>query len=137
MLAKHLKTLKNGQSIVSQIYDFTLHKNVPSATIEPCGIIIVDGFLLFAIPEINALFDLKIFMDADDDVRLLRRIKRDQIERGLTAAEIQNQYFATVKPMHEQFTQPSKQHADLIIPATRCTDGALMVLEAFIKSRTS
>ncbi len=117
LLRKHLLELKNGKIIKTPTYDFTTHNrtNVTN-TIQPKNIIILEGILLLAIPEIRDLIDIKIFVDVADDERLLRRIKRDIEERGRTIDTIQKQYLATVKPMHEKFVAPSKQFADIIIP---------------------
>jgi uridine kinase len=113
----HIKQLKNGYSIDMPVYNFHMHgRESICESIDSNQIIVVEGILLFAVPEMLDLFDIKIFIDADDDVRLLRRIERDINERSRTFANVRDQYLATVKPMHDEFVQPSKKHADLIVP---------------------
>ncbi|MCG8571850.1 MAG: uridine kinase [Spirochaetes bacterium] len=117
LLVHHIAQLRNGNSILKPIYDFTRHTRKPeSIEIQPTSIIVVDGILIFAIPEIRKLFDIKIFVDTDSDVRLLRRISRDITERGRAFESIKEQYLNTVKPMYEEFIEPSKRYADIIIP---------------------
>lgn len=117
LLRKHLLDLKNGKSIQRPIYDFTTHsRKEESITLEPSRIIIVEGILIFAVPEIRELFDVKIFVDTDADEMLLRRIERDINERGRTFDSVKTQYLTTVKPMYLEFAEPSKRYADIIIP---------------------
>lgn len=117
LLRKHLLDLKKGVRIERPIYDFTSHSRKKEAvSIEPSRIIIVEGILIFAVPEIRELFDVKIFVDTDADEMLLRRIERDIKERGRTFDSVKNQYLNTVKPMYLEFAEPSKRYADIIIP---------------------
>lgn len=117
LLEKHLKSLIAGESIERPIYDFTTHSRKEGCvTIHPSKIIIVEGILLFAIPEIRELFDVKIFVDTDADEMILRRIERDMNERGRSFESVKNQYLTTVKPMYLEFCEPSKRYADVIIP---------------------
>ena len=117
LLEKHLKALKNGESIDRPIYDFTTHsRKEGSVKINPSKIIIVEGILIFAVPEIRELFDVKIFVDTDADEMILRRIERDMNERGRSFESVKNQYLTTVKPMFLEFCEPSKRYADIIIP---------------------
>lgn len=117
LLKKHLTELKEGKSIKRPIYDFTTHSRKEEfITIEPSKIIIVEGILIFAIPEIRDMFDVKIFVDTDADEMLLRRIERDINERGRTFDCVKKQYLSTVKPMYLEFAEPSKRYADIIIP---------------------
>lgn len=117
LLIQHIKTLKKGLPISKPIYDFTQHaRKQETATIKPARILIVEGILIFAIPELRELFDMKVFVDTDDDERLLRRISRDMKERGRSFESVQQQYRKTVKPMHLEFVEPSKRYADIIIP---------------------
>lgn len=117
MLRQHLMALKAGDSIQQPIYNFCTHAREPyTNTIEPAELIIVEGILIFAVPTIRDLFDFKVFVDTDDDIRLLRRIQRDMSERARDFTSVKEQYLATVKPMHEAFVQPSKQYADIIVP---------------------
>lgn len=117
LLKKHLEALKNGMSIERPIYDFTTHsRKEGTVKINPSKIIIVEGILIFAVPEIRDLFDVKIFVDTDADEMILRRIERDMNERGRSLESIKNQYLTTVKPMYLEFCEPSKRYADIIIP---------------------
>lgn len=117
LLKKHLEALKNGTSIERPIYDFTTHsRKEGTVKINPSKIIIVEGILIFAVPEIRDLFDVKIFVDTDADEMILRRIERDMNERGRSLESIKNQYLTTVKPMYLEFCEPSKRYADIIIP---------------------
>lgn len=117
LLKEQIIDLKNGKAIQKPVYNFRIHGREPYCeTVEPNQLIIVEGILLFAMPEIRDLFDIKIFIYADDDVRLLRRIERDIHERERSFSSVRDQYLTTVKPMHDAFVEPSKQHADLIVP---------------------
>ena len=117
LLEKHILELKDGKSIEKPIYDFQVHNRVNETQhIEPANIIIVEGILVLAMEKIRSLFDTKIFVDTDDDERLLRRIERDLNERARSFESIKNQYIDTVKPMHLEFVEPSKRYADVIIP---------------------
>lgn len=117
LLREHLLKLMNGESIERPIYDFTTHsRKEGTVTINPSKIIIVEGILLFAVPEIRELFDVKIFVDTDADEMILRRIERDMSERGRSFESVKNQYLKTVKPMYLEFCEPSKRYADVIIP---------------------
>mgnify|MGYP003532840502 CR=1 FL=1 len=117
LLVKHLKELKKGHTITHPTYDFTTHtRSKKTITLEPKPIILVEGILIFAEPQLQELFDMKIFVDTDSDLRLARRIVRDVATRGRTFEEVIEQYLLTVKPMHEQFVEPSKKFADIIVP---------------------
>ncbi|MDY2980544.1 MAG: uridine kinase [Fusobacterium sp.] len=117
LLRKHIVDLKNGKSIERPIYDFTTHsRKEGSVKINPSKIIVVEGILIFAVPEIRELFDVKIFVDTDADEMILRRIERDMNERGRSFESVKNQYLTTVKPMYLEFCEPSKRYADVIIP---------------------
>ena len=117
LLKKHIEDLKNGESIERPIYDFaTYSRKEGSVKINPSKIIVVEGILLFAVPEIRELFDVKIFVDTDADEMILRRIERDMNERGRSFESVKTQYLATVKPMYLEFCEPSKRYADVIIP---------------------
>ncbi len=117
LLREHLLSLKNGLGIDRPNYNFHLHvREKTSDWIEPAEIVIVEGILLLVDPEIRELFDIKIFVDTDDDVRLLRRIERDMKERSRHFHHIKEQYLNTVKPMHDAFVFPSKKYADVIFP---------------------
>lgn len=117
LLIKHLESLRAGVPVQVPEYDFSLHTRKPTSTqIHPPAVLLVEGILLFAEKELRSLFDMMIFIDTDDDDRLMRRIRRDLIERGRDLDDILQQYQATVKPMHLEFVEPSKRWADIIIP---------------------
>ena len=117
LMISHLKKLKNGETIQSPTYDYTIHDRAQkTVTVRPAKVIVVEGILIFENLELCRLMDIKIFVDTDADVRILRRIVRDVRDRGRSLENIVNQYLTTVKPMHEQFVEPSKRRADIIIP---------------------
>ena len=117
LLMDHIQALKHGDSINKPLYDFTNHhRKNETLLVEPQKVIIVDGILIFTEEILRDLFDLKIFVDTDADERIIRRMKRDMIERGRSFDSVINQYLNTVKPMHLQFVEPSKRWADIIIP---------------------
>ena len=117
LMVKQVKTLIAGKPIDCPVYDYSLHnRSAETLRIEPAPVLIVEGILIFAEPEIRDLIDIKLYVDTDADVRILRRIKRDVVERGRTLESVEKQYLETVKPMHELYVEPSKAHADLIIP---------------------
>lgn len=117
LLVEHLNLLREGHAVQVPVYDYTIH-NRSDKTVEvaPAPVIIVEGILIFTAPELCDLMDLKVFVDTDADVRILRRIVRDVKKRGRTLDSVVTQYLTTVKPMHEQFVEPSKRKADLIVP---------------------
>ena len=117
LLISDLRALKAGKSVVCPVYDFTVHdRSSKTMLIRPSKVIIVEGILIFANAELCREMDIKIFVDTDADIRLLRRINRDVRDRGRSLESVTNQYISTVKPMHEQFVEPSKRNADIIIP---------------------
>lgn len=117
LLIEHLKLLKNGHSIQHPVYSYTTHSRESYTEISnPSPVIIVEGILIFENKELRELMDIKIFIDADSDIRLSRRIKRDVETRGRSLDSVLNQYFETVKPMHEEFVEPTKKFADIIVP---------------------
>ena len=117
LLISHLQELKKGNPIDKPTYDYVVHNRAKETElIEPSNVIIVEGILIFAIPALREIFDVKIFVDTPDDIRLLRRLKRDVEDRGRTIESVSAQYLETVRPMHEAFVEPSKKYADLIIP---------------------
>ena len=112
-----LQLLKTGKTIECPVYDYSIHdRSDRSIRIEPTRVIIVEGILIYTDPRLCSLIDIKIFVDADADVRILRRIQRDVQQRGRSLDSVISQYLTTVKPMHEQFVEPSKRYADIIIP---------------------
>jgi len=117
LMVRHLAELKAGRAIDLPIYDFVRHRRTnETRRIEPRPVILVEGILLFAEPELRALLDFKVFVDTDPDVRLVRRIRRDLAERGRDIADVLRQYMETVRPMHLEFVEPSKRWADVIVP---------------------
>jgi uridine kinase len=116
-LAADLRALRAGQDVDCPQYDFASHVRRPEARrVAPHAIVVVDGIMLFAVPDVRDALDLRIFVDTDDDIRLLRRIRRDVQERGRDLASIEAQYCESVRPMHELHVAPSRRHAHLIIP---------------------
>jgi uridine kinase len=135
LLRQHLLDLTQGQSIEQPIYSFiTYERDIETQNVKPTQVIVVEGILLFAALDVRDLFDLKIFVDADDDIRLLRRIERDMAERGRGFDSIKQQYLTTVKPMHDAFVEPSKQYADVIIPMCRQNQIAVDLVISRIKA---
>lgn len=117
LLIEHLEALKAGKPVECPVYDYTVHnRSEKTVTIRPAKVIVVEGILIFAEPELRRRMDIKIFVDTDADVRILRRILRDTRDRGRDLESIVTQYLTTVKPMHELFVEPSKRNADIIIP---------------------
>ena len=116
LMVRHLKALKAGFPIQFPVYSYTEHnRTTETITIQPTSVVIVEGLLIFQNPDLRDLMDIKIFVDTDADVRILRRIMRDVKERGRTIESVVEQYLTTVKPMHEQFIEPSKRFADIIV----------------------
>ena len=117
LLHKHIDMLKNGQSVDSPIYDYKVHNRSDETRHVPATpVVVLEGILVFEYKELLEKLDMKIFVDTDADVRILRRITRDVKQRGRTLDSVVKQYLTTVKPMHEAFVEPSKKHADIIIP---------------------
>lgn len=117
LLISHLQLLKTGVAIDQPTYDFTVHLRAQAThRVEPAPVLLIDGILVLADAELRHHLDLKIYVDTDPDIRLARRLRRDLEERGRTPASVLEQYFATVRPMHLDFVEPSKRYADLIIP---------------------
>ncbi|MFC7098835.1 uridine kinase [Halobaculum marinum] len=117
LLRDHLETLLSGGSVEMPKYDFEIHnREEETITVEPTDVIVVEGILALYDEEINEMLDLRLYVETDADVRILRRIERDVVDRGRDLEGVIDQYLSTVKPMHEQFIEPTKKHADLIIP---------------------
>ena len=117
LLVEHIQQIKDGHPIELPVYSFKTHtRTAQTIRIEPQPIILVEGILIFAEPALRALFDVKIFVDTDADIRFIRRLERDINERGRTIATVIAQYQRTVRPMHLEFVEPSKRYADVIIP---------------------
>src|SRR4029077_13579712 len=117
LLVNHLKKLNAGEPVELPIYDFRTHTRLPDTTpIQAKPIVIVEGILIFAEPRLLEQMDIKVFVDTPDDIRFIRRLRRDIAERGRTLDSVIEQYIPTVRPMHNQFVEPSKRYADVIIP---------------------
>ena len=117
LLVSDLRALCRGETVLSPTYDYTVHNRAEETVeVRPAPVVLVEGILIFAEPALRALMDIKIFVDTDADVRILRRIMRDVKKRGRSLDSVVQQYLTTVKPMHEQFVEPSKRYADLIVP---------------------
>lgn len=117
LLATHLRELRSGRVVEVPIYDFATHtRRIDTRRVEPARVIVVEGILVFTEPALREQMDIKIFVDTDPDIRLMRRIRRDIEQRGRTFQSVRDQYYATVRPMHLEYVEPSKRWADLIIP---------------------
>jgi uridine kinase len=117
LLISHVRALRAGEAIERPVYDFTQHRRIPATVhLEPRPALIVEGILIFENPALRNLCDIKIFVDTEADLRFIRRLRRDIRERGRTAESVIEQYMATVRPMHQEFVEPSKRYADVIIP---------------------
>ncbi len=117
LLAEHIEQLKAGHAVRKPVYDFKTQTRTDQVTvIEPSPVLLVEGILTLALPRLRNLADVKIFVDTAADIRLMRRIRRDLEHRGRSFADVRRQYYGTVRPMHLAFVEPSKRHADIIIP---------------------
>jgi uridine kinase len=135
LMIEQVKALKAGQAVELPIYDFTTNsRTARSLHLAPQPIILVEGILIFAEPHLRPLFDVKLFVDTDADLRFIRRLQRDIAERGRTAESVIRQYLATVRPMHLEFVEPSKRYADVIIPEGGYNTVAMEMVVARIES---
>ena len=138
LLVTQLAQLRGGTAVEKPIYDFVSHARTErTERIEPGLVVVIDGILLFADERVRALCDVKVFVDADADIRLIRRIRRDMSERGRPLDEILSQYLSTVQPMHLQFVEPSKRYADVIVPRGGHNEVAIEMLVAKIRGRVA
>lgn len=129
LLAQHLRELREGRGVNVPIYDFANHtRKTETRRVEPARVIIVEGILVFTEPVLREQMDIKIFVDTDSDIRLIRRIRRDLEQRGRSFASVRDQYYSTVRPMHIEHVEPSKRWADLIVPEGGDNKVALDVL---------
>ena len=136
LLVSHLKDLKAGKNIQQPVYSFREHnRTAETVEIEPRKVIIVEGILILTHPDIREMFDIKIYVHADSDERLIRRLKRDIAERGRDLEEVLNRYQTTLKPMHQQFIEPTKEFADIIIPTNRYNTVAVDIVQTIIRQR--
>lgn len=135
LLIDQVIKLKNWEKIFMPVYDFTTHtRKAETFVIEPQHVIVVEGILIFAEPKLRSLFDVKIFVDTDDDIRFIRRLQRDIAERGRSMDMVIEQYLTTVRPMHLDFVEPSKRYADVIIPEGGLNQVALDMVIARVES---
>ena len=135
LLVEHIKALRAGSPIEAPLYDFARHaREEGTIRVVPRRAIIVEGILLFADADLRRLLDVKVFVDADDDTRFIRRLQRDISERGRTMTAVIDQYLGTVKPMHLEFVEPSKRYADVIIPLGGHNTVAIDMLLTLIRS---
>lgn len=136
LLVKHLKTLRKGKSIEQPVYSFEEHNRTSKTiTTHPKKVIIVEGILILTHPEIREMFDVKLFVHADSDERLIRRLRRDMAERGRDLNEVLSRYQSNLKPMHEQFIEPTKEFADIIIPTNRYNTVAVELIRNIIHQK--
>ncbi len=135
MMVEHIKTLKDGVPIERPVYSFVEHARMEETVrVMPSRVLIIDGILIFENRELRELMDMKVFVDTDADLRLARRLLRDVRERGRTMESVLEQYVTTVKPMHEEFVEPSKKYADVIIPEGGFNSVAVSMLIESIRS---
>ena len=135
MLVEHVRALKNNTAIERPVYSFVEHnRTAETVAVKPSKVIIIDGILIFENKELRDLMDIKVFVDTDADIRLARRILRDVRERGRSMESVISQYTNTVKPMHEEFVEPSKRYADVIIPEGGFNSVAVAMLIQNIRS---
>jgi uridine kinase len=135
LMREHIMALKEWKAIEVPVYDFTTHSRTSETLhVEPRRVILVEGILIFAEPTLRSLFDVKIFVDTDADIRFIRRLKRDLEERGRTTEMVIKQYLTTVRPMHLDFVEPSKRYADVIIPEGGLNEVAMDMVIARIES---
>jgi uridine kinase len=136
LLVEHLKILKSQNSIEQPIYSFKTHNRTgETKTTQPRKVMIVEGILILTNPEIRKMLDIKIYVQTDSDERLIRRLKRDITERGRDLDEVLNRYQNTLKPMHLQFIEPTKEYADIIIPNNKYNNVAIDVVQTIIRER--
>ncbi|MDL1910092.1 uridine kinase [Chloroflexi bacterium CFX6] len=138
LLIQHIASLRDGKPVEVPIYDFSTHSRTSQTfTVQPRGVILVEGILIFTEAALRDMFDIKIFVDTDSDIRFIRRLERDLAERGRTTESVIKQYQATVRPMHLEFVEPSKRYADVIIPEgghnTAALDMVVARIEALLK----
>ena len=133
LMVRQLDALRRGEEILCPVYDFTVHnRSDETLLIKPERVIIVEGILIFENKELRDLMDIKIYVDADADIRICRRIKRDVTKRGRSLESVINQYQETVKPMHEKYVEPSKKYADIVVPEGGKNLVALAMIQGYI-----
>jgi len=135
LLIRHIKQLRSGRAVDVPIYDFSTHSRTERTYIvQPRPVILVEGILIFAEKNLREMFDVKLFVDTDSDIRFIRRLQRDIAERGRTTDSVIHQYLTTVRPMHLEFVEPSKRYADVIIPEGGFNTAALDMVVARIET---
>jgi len=133
LMVQQLQQLRSGEEILCPVYDFTVHnRSDETVLIKPEKVIIVEGILIFENEELRKLMDIKVFVDADADIRICRRIKRDVNKRGRSLESVITQYQETVKPMHEKYVEPSKKYADIVVPEGGKNLVALAMIQGYI-----
>src|SRR5512145_883686 len=140
LLIQHVEALRSHQPVQQPSYDFSAHVRRPETKrIDPRAVVIVEGILIFQNSRLRELFDLKLYVDTDADVRFIRRLRRDISERGRSLDSVVEQYLGTVRPMHQQFVEPGRRHADIVIPEGGKNDAAMELLVQWLaaKVRTS
>ena len=136
LLVSHLRMLREGKSFEQPVYSFVDHNRTKeTVTTYPKQVIIVEGILIFTNPELRDMFDIKIFVHADSDERLIRRLKRDIASRGRDLTEVLTRYQTTLKPMHNQFIEPTKEYADIIVPTNKFNTVAIDVIRNIIHQK--
>jgi uridine kinase len=135
LMVEHLQQLREGKAVRVPIYDFTTHRRQPETQrLEPGAVVVVEGILVLADPDLRAMLDIKVFVDTDADIRVFRRIRRDIEQRGRSFDSVRKQYYSTVRPMHQQFVEPSKRWADVIVPEGGRNQVALDLLTARLRT---
>lgn len=136
LLKEHLMELRKGNSIDQPVYSFVEHnRTAETVRTNPSNVIIVEGILILTLPEIRELFDIKVYIDCDSDERLIRRLKRDITDRGRDINEVLDRYQNTLKPMHQQFIEPTKAYADVIIPTNRLNKVGVKILRSILDQK--
>lgn len=135
LMVEHLQALKSGHSVRVPVYDFVHHRrSTETVEVAPRSLVIFEGIMVFVDPRVRELLDLKLYVDTPDDIRFIRRLKRDITERGRTVESVITQYLDVVRPGHFEFIEPTKIHADLIIPEGGSNEKALEVLTSFMRA---
>lgn len=136
LLEQHLEELRKGKTIEQPVYSFVNHNRTEETiTTHPKKVIIVEGILILTHPKVREMFDINIYVHADSDERLIRRLKRDMAERGRSLDEVLTRYQSTLKPMHQQFIEPTKEYADIIIPTNRYNNVAVVLIRNIINQK--
>lgn len=136
LLAEHLRQLKSGNAVEMPVYDFKTHTRTAEVKVlTPKPVVIIEGILIFAEKQLLDTLDIRVFVDTPDDIRFIRRLKRDISERGRTVESVIAQYFATVRPMHMEFVESSKRYADIIVPEGGQTDVSIKLLCGMVREK--